>query len=142
MKKLRAAIYARTAAQSRKTIDEQIKNSILATKIMMLECNENDIYVDDGCSGRTVEGRDGFSSLTNNLNFYDVVIMRDISRIARNYIITNNVLNSFISYGLHVYFYEDDQIYSSVKSKSTFLSTIKANINKQLQQRGGSHENS
>lgn len=94
----RAGIYARVSVKHYNRKDLTIENQVLAARRYI---NENkmsleDVYSDEGFSGMDFE-RPAWKRLVKDItcNKLDTVVVKDFSRIGRNYIITGEYIEKF-----------------------------------------------
>lgn len=102
----RAGIYARVSVKHYNRKDLTIENQVLAARRYI---NENkmsleDVYSDEGFSGMDFE-RPAWKRLVKDItcNKLDTVVVKDFSRIGRNYIITGEYIEKFFpGYGIRL----------------------------------------
>lgn len=134
-----AGIYARVSVEHGNRKDMTIDNQILLAKNFIKENNiaddnivDNSIncYIDKGYSGMNFK-RPGFIKLMSDImdNKLNILIVKDFSRIGRNYIETGEYIEKIFPM-YNVRFIAISEGYDSIKSSSdTFIMGIKNIIN-------------
>ena len=119
----RVAAYARVSTES----DEQansFENQVEEWTRRILE-NPNyqlvKVYSDEGISGTSMRGRDGFSELIadSKAGKIDLILCKSISRFARNTVLTIQTIRELKECGVEVYF-DNEQIWT-MDPKTEFM---------------------
>lgn len=125
-RKLRVAAYARISNDKdvlETSLAEQIKNY---TSLIIQNHNWEfaGIYPDDGKSGTSLAHRTEFMKMIENarLGLIDIILVKSISRFARNLIDLLEIVREFRNKGIEIYF--EEQEVSSLDVKADQMITI------------------
>ncbi|OQC09500.1 MAG: hypothetical protein BWX74_00919 [Tenericutes bacterium ADurb.Bin087] len=126
--RLKVAAYARISSDkdvAETSLDEQI-DFYTRTIIQNPNWDFAGIYYDDGISGTTIYKRKGFSKMINDarVGLIDVILVKSVSRFARNLIDLLEVVREFRKVGIEIYF--EQQHVSSLDVKCDQMITLYA----------------
>ena len=121
---MRIAAYCRVSTDS----DEQL-DSLENQKLFFSEFAKNNnlklikIYADEGISGKQMKNRTEFLQMLNDakLDIFDMVVVKDISRFARNTVDFLNSIRELKAIGVEVKFLSNNQ---TILGDSEFILTI------------------
>ena len=122
----RTAAYCRVSTSS----DEQatsFDNQIEAWTKRILENPDYQlvkVYSDSGISGTSAKGREGFKEMIRDAKAgkIDLILVKSISRFARNTVLTIQTIRELKEYGVEVYF--DNEGLSTFDAKNEFMFSI------------------
>lgn len=99
-----AAIYARCARRSASSITEQTSACARVAALHSLEVQDEQVFVDNGSSSSTLDGRAGLSALREALKTeaLSAVVVQDLSRLSRNVSDLLALLGEFEDRGVQV----------------------------------------
>lgn len=127
-RKLKVAAYARISNEERESsLKEQISYYVSG----IIE-NPNwefaGVFYDDGISGTTVDYRNGFKNMIKyaKAGMIDIILVKSVSRFARNVIDLISIKRELTSYGVEIYF--EQQQLSSIDPSCDFALTLYAHI--------------
>lgn len=126
--RLKVAAYARISSDkdvAETSLDEQI-DFYTRTIIQNPNWDFAGIYYDDGISGTTIYKRKGFSKMINDakVGLIDIILVKSVSRFARNLIDLLEVVREFRKVGIEIYF--EQQHVSSLDVKCDQMITLYA----------------
>ena len=123
---LRVAAYARIS-NNKEQLETSIAEQVRHYTSLILENPHWDfagIYPDDGKSGTSLEHREEFMKMIENarLGLIDIILVKSISRFARNLIDLLQIVREFRNKGIEIYF--EEQEISSLDVKADQMITI------------------
>ena len=82
------------------------------------------VYSDSGISGTSAKGREGFQEMIRDAKAgkIDLILVKSISRFARNTVLTIQTIRELKEYGVEVYF--DNENLSTFDAKNEFMFSI------------------
>ena len=82
------------------------------------------VYADEGISGTSAKGRDGFNQMIKDAKAgkIDLILVKSISRFARNTVLTIQTIRELKEIGVEVYF--DNERLSTFDAKNEFMFSI------------------
>ena len=128
--KIRVAAYARVSTAS----DEQM-GSVKAQKdyfekliLKKPEWKLVEIYADEGISGTSLNRREAFNRMITDAldGKIDLIIIKSLSRFARNTVDTLNTIRKLKNVGIPVYFEKED--INTMDGKGEFLITLMSSL--------------
>jgi len=124
----KTAIYCRLACADDMRMEAQRKSLLQFAKSQ--GCDEVSEYSDNGKIGTTLD-RPGFNQLTEEMRAGRVklIFMRDISRIARNDLLTNDWLEQARMLGVEVMTKSDGNITTSTTTEQDLIDKLQKFIN-------------
>ena len=130
LRKRKVAAYARVSTDS----DEQATSYEAQVDFYTRKIQANpewefvEVYADEGVSGTSTKGRDGFNRMIDDAlaGRIDLILTKSISRFARNTVDTLTAVRNLKAKGVEVYF-EKENIYT-LDSKGELLITIMSSI--------------
>ena len=130
VRRRRVAAYARVSTDS----DEQATSYEAQVDFYTRKIKSNPewefagVYADEGVSGTSTRGRDGFKSMVSDAlsGKIDLILTKSISRFARNTVDTLTTVRELRAKGIEVYF-EKENIYT-LDSKGELLITIMGSL--------------
>lgn len=86
------------------------------------------IYADAGISGTSIKGRDGFKEMLDDARRgkLDLILVKSISRFARNTVLTISTIRELKELGVEVYF--DNEHMSTFDPKNEFMFSIMSSM--------------
>ena len=115
-KKLRAVIYARVSSEKEMQVNA-FENQLLWYNEIEGRLGDKyvfvDRYMDKGITGTAAKKRKGFMSMIDDARQgkFDIIITREVSRFARNFVESVSYVRELAKLGIEVYFINDN-IYS------------------------------
>lgn len=126
--RLKVAAYARISSDkdvAESSLNEQID---FYTRLIVqnIDWDFAGIYFDDGVSGTTISKRKGFSKMVSDAKsgLIDIILVKSVSRFARNLIDLLEVVKDFRKQGIEIYF--EQQHVSSLDIKCDQMITLYA----------------
>ena len=126
LKVKRVAAYARVSTESDQQANS-FENQIEEWTRRILENPDYKlvkVYADDGISGTSIRGRDGFQEMIRDAKAgkLDLILVKSISRFARNTVLTIQTIRELKTYGVEVYF--DNENIWTFDPKNEFVLSI------------------
>lgn len=123
---LRVAAYARIS-NNKELLETSIAEQVKHYTALILKHSNWDfagIYPDDGKSGTSLNHRENFMTMIENarLGLIDIILVKSISRFARNLIDLLQIVREFRNLGIEIYF--EEQEISSLDVKADQMITI------------------